>query len=54
MSVNIIATTATKENFLPLASSLGDTLNIFGNSFEQYLETMIRNTSRSPVSEDPV
>ena len=43
-----------KENFLPLASSLGDTLNIFGNSFKQYLKTMIRNTSRSSVSEDPV
>ena len=42
-----------QENFSVLASSLGDTLNTFGNSFKQYLETMIRNTSRSPVSEDP-
>ena len=42
-----------QENFLLLASSLGDTLNTFGKSFKQYLKTMIRNTSRSPVSEDP-
>ena len=42
-----------QENFSLLASSLGDTLNSFGNSFKQYLEVVIRNTSRSPVSEDP-
>ena len=36
-----------------LQCSLGDTLNTFGNSFKQILETMIRNTSRSLVSEDP-
>ena len=42
-----------QENFSLLASSLGGTLNTFGNSFKQYLEVVIRNTSRSPVSEDP-
>ena len=42
-----------QEKFSLLASSLGNTLNTFGNSFKQYLETMIGNTSRSPVSEDP-
>ena len=42
-----------EENFSLLASSLGDTLNTFGNSFKQYLETMMRKASRSPMSEDP-
>ena len=42
-----------QEIFLLLASSLGDTLNTFGNSFKQCLKTMIRDTSRSPMSEDP-
>ena len=42
-----------QENFSLLASSLGDTLNTIGNSFKEYLETMIRNTSRCPISEDP-
>ena len=42
-----------EENFSLLSSSLGDTLNAFTNSFKQYLEIMIRNTSQSSVSADP-
>lgn len=35
-----------EDNFSLLASTLEDILSTFTNSFKQYLETMIRNTSR--------
>ena len=41
-----------QEHFSVLPSSLGGPLDIFGNSFKQNFETMIRSTSRSLVSED--
>lgn len=40
-----------QENFSLLASSLGDTLTTLGNYSKQFLETIIRNLSRSPKSE---
>ena len=42
-----------QENFSLLASSLGDTLNKLGNSAKQFLETIVRNISRSPKSDVP-